>query len=116
MARDEVSCHLERATTDNNILKKISWDSSTYKSTAWEDFDQAAHFRTGVPVLICKNCKADITHPNIHATGTKALKNYTDSRACRKSEKMRSGVQSTLCDNLPLLVSKVNYLICEINH
>ena len=74
---------IKNTAREQNAVSNI-WKSTARTSKYWQDFDQAAHFRTGHPCLICQHCSSQLEHPRTKGTGTKALKNHLASSKCRK--------------------------------
>jgi hypothetical protein len=95
------------ALDNDDLAKRLNWDSHTRKSTAWGSFNQAANRIDGSPVVICRQCGGSLIHPNVKATGTKALSNHISSIHCRKSSNGKGG-HKQLSINEALLASPVS--------
>jgi hypothetical protein len=104
-----VLTHTANSTT--NIVKQLSWNSSTRKSDSWQHFHQAAHQITGEPVLICQICHLSLIHPNAkgHSSGTTSLRKHLASASCQKASsraRQREGRRQT---NIESSFSSVSY-------
>jgi hypothetical protein len=64
--------------------KKIQWDGAGYHSKAWEKFDQVAHYITGEPKAMCKQCGRTIDHPNCSSNRTIALWRHLKADKCQQ--------------------------------
>lgn len=64
--------------------KKIQWDGVGYHSKAWAKFDQVAHYITGEPKAMCKQCGRIIDHPNRSSNGTSALWRHLKADKCQQ--------------------------------
>lgn len=83
-------------------LHKVNFDAR-YTSTAWEHFDQVAHFQTGKPMALCKRCGKAILHPSSSANGSKSLAAHLSSRACIAASK-KGSIQQDIQQSLELAV------------
>ena len=63
--------------------KKLQWDSVGYHSKVWAKFDQVAHYITGEPKAMCKQCGRIIDHPNHSSNGTSALWRHLKADKCQ---------------------------------
>jgi hypothetical protein len=102
------------ALDNDDLAKRLNWDSHTRKSIAWGSFDQAANRVNGSPVVICRQCGGSLIHPNVKATGTKALSNHISSMQCRKASIGKGGPKQPLI-NEALLASSVSWISIRIS-
>jgi hypothetical protein len=65
---------------------RLHFDSKTRTSKVWANFDHAAHFQTGHPYAVCRQCSTALEHPDIKNSGTKALMNHMASLSCKKKD------------------------------
>jgi hypothetical protein len=100
--------------SDADLAKRLNWDSQNRTSAVWADYDQAANRHNGTPVVICRQCGASLAHPNVKATGTKALASHISTAQCRKGSVGRGGrQQSTISQSFQsaLVVSLISIKI-----
>jgi len=64
--------------------KKLQWDGVGYHSKVWAKFDQVAHYITGEPKAMCKQCGRIIDHPNHSSNKTSALWRHLKADKCQQ--------------------------------
>jgi hypothetical protein len=80
--------------SNNDFVKLLSWDSKARTSVYWTSFNQAAHWTSGEPVVVCCKCGMSLTHPSVKNTGTNVLKNHLGTKTCRTKVIQRIGPES----------------------
>lgn len=63
-------------------LHKVNFEAR-YTSSAWDQFDQVAHYQTGKPMALCRRCGKVLSHPSSTLNGSKSLSAHLSSRACK---------------------------------
>lgn len=76
-------------TQADETQKRIRWDAKR-TSTAWEHFDQVAHFITGEPKVLCRRCGKTLPHPQSTANGTNSMKRHIAAGQCQRIANDRS--------------------------
>lgn len=79
-------------------LHKVNFDAR-YTSSAWEHFDQVAHFQTGRPMALCRRCGKVLSHPSSTLNRSKSLTAHLSSRACKagaQKESTQQDIQQSL--------------------
>jgi hypothetical protein len=71
--------------TYTDLGKQIGWNSLGRKSTVWHQYDQAAHYTHGDPVVICRRCQSILSHPNVKKIGSSSLSKHLLSAICQRS-------------------------------
>lgn len=65
--------------------KKVHWDGAKHHSDIWAHFDQVAHYTSGEPKVMCRNCGKILHHPNYTSNGTNSLRRHWKSDGCQKA-------------------------------
>jgi hypothetical protein len=104
MNKDEF-IHWWVQTQADETQKRIRWDAKR-TSTAWDNFEQVAHFITGEPKVLCRKCGITLPHPQSTANGTNSMKRHITAGKCQRVAKDRSS-QRNIHETMELAVSKL---------
>ena len=55
------------------------WQLTSQTSEVWSNYQQVAHWMTGLPKVICISCQAVLDHPNQKDHGTSSMSKHQES-------------------------------------
>lgn len=78
-----------QAGANESTQKQLQWDGRKQNTDLWSQFEQVAHYKTGEPRVMCKNCGKVLGHPSFGKPGTRngtsTLRRHQNS--CRREIK-----------------------------